>query len=210
MVNETVFKFCKVFNFIFILGRQNMPTCSFTFLITKSFRSPAEHMCSWLYHLYSCPFFQDNWPTGPIKNCFHVCFYRHNRIPGLLLVCSEDLQCGQSRLEDLQCGPSGLEKTLHKKDFLCLTNIYLFPLPAISIFLNSQDFLSFLSPISPGSWDPGTWSWSWDLAPWSLHSDVHWSPEPGARYLEPGIWDPIKHFLRNIVPAPLSCPVIVR
>merc|ERR1712037_61436 len=74
--------------------------------------------------------------------------HRHNRLPGLLLVCSEDLQCG----------PSGLEKTLHEKDFLCLTNIYLFPQPAISIFLNSQDF----------SWFPGSWYLVLILGPGSL------------------------------------------
>ena len=68
-------------------------------------------------------------------------------------------------------------KTLHEEDFLCLTNVYLFPLPAISFFLNSQDFSRFSSPISPGSMDPGTWPWSWDqdvpgswgLVPWSCN-----------------------------------------
>ena len=187
----------------FFLEFRDVRIYSLTFLITNSFGRPAEHMCFCFYHLSllskQLTHYQLNLAFMLADTSFLQAQSDFSPASGLFAKSTVWSKWIRRSTEWLKW----TRKTLHEEEFLCLTNVYLFPLPAISFFLNSQDFSRFSSPISPGSMDPGTWPWSWD-------QDVPWSPDPGALYPDPVIWDPIKHFLRNNYPAPLSCPVIVR
>ena len=131
----------------------------------------------------TCPIILNNRQLNIFSN---FPFSRHNRIPRLLLVCSEDLQCGQSRLEDLQ--ECGLEKLCTGRislphQYLFVSSTCNFPL---SILISR--FVAFLEPnfswfqgfwhlvliLGPGPLMLGLWyllvpescgsvSWSWNL-----------------------------------------------
>ena len=75
------------------------------------------------------------------KELHVVPFFRYNRLSCLLLVCSQDLQCGQGWLKN----------TLHEEELWCLTK-YFFPTfsPRISLLLLSKYFSRFSSRISTG------------------------------------------------------------
>ena len=75
------------------------------------------------------------------KELHVVLFFRYNRLSCLLLVCSQDLQCGQGWLKN----------TLHEEELWCLTK-YFFPTfsPRISLLLLSKYFSRFSNQISNG------------------------------------------------------------